>query len=78
MTLHNFICDSHQEDHDFVQCHTLEKYLVTISDDDDYDEHTQYEPTSYRAMKNLCDVITNEIGRRCYQPSFLYNKAKVN
>ena len=40
MTLHNFICDSHQEDYDFVQCHALEKYLVTISDDDHHDEHT--------------------------------------
>ncbi|WZZ48902.1 hypothetical protein YC2023_049009 [Brassica napus] len=59
MALHNFIRDSHREDHDFVQWQKEEE------DDGDGGGggHIVDEPAGDRAMEALCDNITNEYGR---------------
>uniref|UniRef100_A0A0D3BM97 DDE Tnp4 domain-containing protein n=1 Tax=Brassica oleracea var. oleracea TaxID=109376 RepID=A0A0D3BM97_BRAOL len=76
MALHNFIRDSHREDHDFVQWQSDddgdgEGEEADIDGDeeegDDDDDggggHFVYEPTGDRAMEALRDNITNEYGR---------------
>ncbi|WZZ36682.1 hypothetical protein YC2023_020083 [Brassica napus] len=75
MALHNFIRDSHREDHDFVQWQSDddgEREGEAEGDDDDDDGgggggggggHIVYEPTGDRTMEALRKSITDEYGR---------------
>ncbi|KAL0680001.1 hypothetical protein Bca4012_007982 [Brassica carinata] len=76
MALHNFIRDSHREDHDFVQWQSDDdgdgegEEADSDGDEEEGDDdddggggHFLYEPTGDRAMEALRDNITNEYGR---------------
>ncbi|XP_048628845.1 putative nuclease HARBI1 [Brassica napus] len=75
MALHNFIRDSHREDHDFVQWQSDDdgeaegEEADSDSDEEEDDDdgggggHTVYEPTGDRAMEALRKNITDEYGR---------------
>ena len=76
MVLHNFIRDSHREDHDFVQWQNGDDGEGEEADSDGDEEeeddddgggggggHFVYELTGDRAMEALRDNITNEYGR---------------
>ncbi|KAL0805872.1 hypothetical protein Bca101_098363 [Brassica carinata] len=76
MALHNFIRDSHREDHDFVQWQSDDdgdgegEEADSDGDEEEGDDdggggggHFVYEPTGDRAMEALRDNITNEYGR---------------
>jgi len=75
MALHNFIRDSHREDHDFVQWQSDDdgeaegEEADSDSDEEEDDDdgggggHTVYEPTGDRAMEALRKNITDKYGR---------------
>ncbi|OAP01735.1 hypothetical protein AXX17_AT3G25750 [Arabidopsis thaliana] len=77
MALHNFIRDSHWEDHDFLQWQSIEEYHVDDEEEEEEEEegeeeegegeeeeeHVAYEPTGDRAMEALRDNITNECNK---------------
>ena len=73
MALHNFIRDSHREDHDFVQWQSGDGGEGEADSDGDEEEeedddgggggHIVYEPAGDRAMEALRDNITNEYVR---------------
>ncbi|XP_010474153.1 PREDICTED: uncharacterized protein LOC104753624 [Camelina sativa] len=64
MTLHNFIRDSHYEDHDFAYWEGVDDYenhgdQAVENEEEDNIEHTPYIPIG----ETLRDVITEKIGR---------------
>lgn len=85
--LHNCICDSHQEDHDFIQQQSDDdgEGGKADSDSDEKEEegdnddggggrgHIVYEPTGNRAMEVLRDNITNEYIQLTTWFFFAYN-----
>ncbi|WZZ71057.1 hypothetical protein YC2023_082427 [Brassica napus] len=79
MALHNFIRDSHREDHDFVQWQSGDGGEGEEADSDGDEKeggggggHIVYEPAGDRAMEVLRDNITNEYGRGCLPFSMFF------